>query len=262
MAAIHAVIGDTLTFMGVPLGNNVQLPYSVEEDTKTPPQLTLTLRRSGEYMVLDGGLITGSTVDSDVVAENIAAPKRGLESALSGKATGAMNGVRMAGKQSKCTGYMVLRFTPRAVAADSEPVSKNPKEMKKLRDLQHRMQHGEDFAPNALTQDLVLATAYNIARENTKLKAYGVHAKKGDNGQVHVEQILAYKLRAFLGHLEQFTNDYGSPFVLANIAIEGNVYFSFSDNTHTGMECPACGPVWVSLKADYRSTAGILICKD
>lgn len=263
MAEILGHADNAVTFLGVQLGHNVEVPYSVEEDTKTPPGLTLTLRRAEPYLVLDGDLAPGSRIDGGGVAENIAHPKRGLEDALVGRASGVMNGIRMSGtKQSICTGYMVLRFTRRAAVADTASSSKDPKALKKLRDLQRRIQLGEVVVPDGPAQDLVLATAYNITREDSKQDRYDVQAKGKSGSQVHVEQILAYKLRAFLDYLSTLTVGHEQPFNLADIDIAGHVAFSFSDGTHTSKACEACEAVWKGLRQKYPSTAHIEISKD
>ncbi|WP_213302435.1 hypothetical protein [Paraburkholderia sacchari] len=263
MAVIHGQ--PALTFMGVALGENSTVRYSIEEEETNPPRLDLALRREGSYLVLDGNP-TNAGISSEAIAGKIAEEKVGLERALSGAATGVMNGVGMSGTPSICMGYMVLRFTPRAAEVAAPSFSKgpiDPKEAKKLKSMQYAMQMGEIAAPAGLTQDLVLASAYNVMLQGKSgQKSYAVHAKGVDGGQVHVEQILAYKLRAFLGYLKNFREGPGRPFNLENINIEGRVYFRFTDGTHTSGACAGCKGVWGKLKQEYPCAANIEPVKD
>ena len=98
----------------------------------------------------------------------------------------------------------------------------------------------------------------------TGKKVYTVHNNASDGGQVHVEQICAHRLRAFLLHLKGVGGAKSPTFNFKDLTVQGYVKFRGKAKGGGALSaaCNGCEGVWKGLRKDYPMLDGITLTQD
>lgn len=239
-----------MEFLGVNIGDNVVGNYRIElptlgkdgKEVASPPDIPWSAQRVGQYLVLKGDPVAKKNISADNLIDKIAAK----ETAFLENQTSVLNGNKEV-EGCICIGYMRLEI----VMPETSWVTQ---EVAPWRTIETTVDK----------TDFIFATAYNVSLPE-KAKQYQVHTPKSEGGQVHVEQICAYRLRAFFKHLSEINAVRGATvFNLKTMRVRGEVKFSGKSSSKSSLHvaCNGCEGVWTTLKTDYPCLAGVQLVFD
>ncbi len=243
-----------MNFLGTDIGN-VARSYKIEEGDAAP-DITLSASRSGNYLVLDGHPVVNKSISSGTVTTEIA-NNGGPDGLIDGTKIKSIVKDNTEVGTCACIGYMLLKFTwttVQVVKTKQQPTGKDAKTT--------AWKVVETRQPVAVS-DYLVTTAYNVTRATGK-KVYAVHNNASDGGQVHVEQICAHRLRAFLLHLKGVGGAKSPTFNFKDLTAKGYVKFRGKAKGGGALSaaCNGCEGVWKALRKDYPFLEGITLTQD
>ncbi|NLP63414.1 hypothetical protein [Paraburkholderia sacchari] len=235
-----------MEFLGADIGDNVGGHYRIEQlkDGKAPnpDAIPWSAERVGQYLVLIGDPVNNQKIRADNLIDQFAAidqaPRIGDVPEIDRPFPSLDKSLLKDNKEVEgciCIGYMRLKIVM--------PVTSW---------VEHNAPPWTIQRTDYIT-DYIFATAYNVSLPE-KAKKYQVHTSQSKGGQVHVEQICAYRLRAFLEHLS--TNNEAKKQTVINLKtmrVRGAVKFSGKSSGKSSLHeaCGGCVGVWTALKKEY-----------
>lgn len=236
-------------FLGKELGN-VMVGYRIET-VLDAPALTLRAARSGTCLVLAGDPVAKVMLDDEDAVETI--DEAGADALIGGTSATAVVKGSKAVPDCVCIGYMLVKLTYGTDAIEKvEPTGASSSTT-----------NWAKTKTKKYVEDYILTTAYNVTRKSGSDK-YAVHTANEKNPQTHVEQICAYRLRAFIDHLRTLRDTSGPMFNLKNMTASGIVRFSGKTSSKKALSraCEACEGVWATLKGDHKFLAPIDLAQE
>lgn len=243
-----------MRFLGIDIGNNVTLSYQIElppngKKSAMPPLITLSARRSDPYLVLSGDPVSSAGISHGTVIDRIE-EEDGPDGVI-GKGVSIIKGNTEV-NNCICIGYMLLAVTMRTTVREKRevpPGSGNWTYVETPQDV----------------SDFIVTTAYNVVRNSNN--EYQVHEGSSNSnlgGQVHSEQICAYRLKAFFDYLKTVRVGRVPAFNFDNITVRGQVRFSGKNAKGSALTqaCQGCEGVWGRLRETYRCLNDVVLESD
>ncbi|MEJ8826793.1 hypothetical protein WKW80_33115 [Variovorax humicola] len=229
--------------------------YKIEEGSAAP-DITLSASRSGDYMVLGGHPVLNKSIASGTITDEIA-NNGGPDGLIDGTKIKSIVKDNTEVGVCDCIGYMLLKFTwttVQIVKTKEQPTGKDAKTT--------AWKVVETKQPVAVF-DYLVTTACNVTREPKKT-VYSVHNKESKGGQVHVEQICAHRLRAFLLHLKAVGGAKAPTFNFKDLTVKGFVKFRGKAKSGGALTvaCNGCEGVWTDLRKDCPFLEDVKLAQD
>ena len=244
-----------MDFLGVNIGN-VAGTYKIEKDGPHVPHVTLSAARYGQYLVLGDQPVTNTRIAGRTVADAMDA-NNGPDAYIDGTVKTSVLKDNTEVGPCACIGCMVIKLT---WTTSRMVTTKAPATGPDARDNQWVT---VTTAQPVVVSDCIVSTAYNVLREDKK-DYYTVHTLNGKGSQTHVEQICAYRLRAFLGFLKACGGAQRPQFKFSDFTAAGFVRFRGKSKTGTSLKdaCNGCEGVWNDLRRDFPFLAAVVLVQD